>query len=128
MRGLSARRLRIPALLASGFVGFAHGQEPAPQRDADRRPATANTERTYESLLHPDSVRRRIESGQAECDALLPGGPFDVIVPHWRGLNESLEESVGLELGLAYTVLYQSTFGAAGDSPAAGGDLDLHGH
>ena len=74
----------------------------------------------------PDSVDQDLAEAQARPAGLLPYGPVSLIDPLWKGLNERTRE-VGLNVGLAYTALYQAGSGGPGRRDAAAGDIDLFG-
>jgi porin len=73
----------------------------------------------------PDSIDQKLDDASARPAGIFPWGPVSLIDPVWKDMNESLDD-VGLKLGFAYTVVYQ-TAPTGGDNDAGGGDLDFFG-
>jgi porin len=74
----------------------------------------------------PDSVKQNLADAQARPAGLFEYGPVSVIDPLIDRLNETTH-GVGLNLGFAYTALYQAASGGPGERDAAGGDVDVFG-
>lgn len=74
----------------------------------------------------PDTVDQDIADAKARPAGLLKYGPVSLIDPMWDQLNEKTQE-IGLNIGLAYTALYQAASGGPGERDAAAGDVDLFG-
>lgn len=130
------------AAAAITLIQPASAQDAEPATEADSRDTATASESTppvepdaaganesidVDELREPDSVPRLLFRGMETRDAIIERGPMDFIAPAWRDFNTSLEESIGLRLGLAHTSLYQSTIGAETHAHGAGGDLDFFG-
>ena len=97
------------------------------------QPASAQTaEPEPESIgfdNSPDDVDNQLAESDKRFDALFPVGPLDPLHRQWEDATRQLEQTLGLELGLNYTVLYQDADAALPGRPseAAVGDLDFFG-
>src|SRR4051812_40291711 len=93
-------------------------------------PATrpADTSFTIEFIRPPapDSVEEDLAESKVHPAGLLRYGPVSLIDPLWKTLDAELQD-VGIDAGLAYTVVYQVATGGPGQRDAAGGDADLFG-
>lgn len=76
--------------------------------------------------LAPDSIDRDLAEVASPPAGLLKHGPVSLIDPHWKNLNKWTNE-FGLNVGLAYTAVYQAATNGPGRRDAAGGDIDLFG-
>ncbi len=75
----------------------------------------------------PDDVTQQLEEAKRKHAGIFEHDPISLIGSWWRELDEKLAESIGLDLGLAYTIVYQRATEAQGPRDAAGGDLDFFG-
>lgn len=55
----------------------------------------------------PDDITREFEWLEKSHDALFENTPIDLLVNRWKSRADELKTTTGLDLGLAYTVLYQ---------------------
>ena len=77
----------------------------------------------------PDDVDNQLAESDKRFDALFPVGPLEPLHKQWEDATRQLEQTLGLELGLNYTVLYQDADASLPGRPseAAVGDIDLFG-
>ena len=77
----------------------------------------------------PDDVDNQLAESDKRVDALFPVGPLEPLHKQWEDATRQLEQSLGLELGLNYTVLYQDADALLPGRPseAAVGDIDFFG-
>jgi porin len=76
--------------------------------------------------LSPDRVDEDLLDARARPAGLLKYGPVSLIDPLWKRLDAKTQE-MGLDVGFAYTALYQAASGGPGDRDAGAGDVDLFG-
>lgn len=95
--------------------------KPAPE---EKKPPAPPPKRVETS---PDDVTQQLEEAKRKQAGIVEHGPISLFGSKWREVNEKLNESVGLDLGLAYTIVYQHATEAQGPRDAAGGDLDFFG-
>jgi carbohydrate-selective porin OprB len=98
---------------------------------ANAQPAGTQPADTMASALTlsptaPDTIDEDLAEAAARPAGLLKYGPVSLIDPLWKQLNQKTQE-FGLNVGLAYTMVYQVASGGPGDRDAAGGDIDLFG-
>lgn len=71
-----------------------------------------------------DDVNYQLDTARPRHSGILKNGPVSLLDPVIDDMNENLRKSAGLEIGLAYTTLWQrASDGEIQD--AAAGDLDL---
>ena len=80
--------------------------------------------------IEQDVLRDTIEDNLLDARTRPAGiwkhGPVSLIDPLWKQLNEQTRQ-IGLDVHLAYTVLYQAASGGPGERDVAAGDIDLFG-
>src|SRR5262245_25913288 len=74
----------------------------------------------------PESIDQDLAEAAARPAGILPYGPVSIIDPMWKKLNAETQK-FGLNVGLAYTVLYQGATRGQGRRDVAGEDIDLFG-
>lgn len=74
----------------------------------------------------PNSVEENLLEARARPAGLFRFGPVSLIDPAWKKVSSAAAD-LGIEAGLAYTVVYQHATGGPGVREAAGGDADLFG-
>jgi len=77
----------------------------------------------------PDDVDNQLAVSDERYDALFPVGPLEPLHVQWERFTRHLAQTIGLELGLNYTTLYQrsDTSLPGRQSQGAVGDLDFFG-
>ena len=107
--------------------------------DSSRTTPAAAADQAVEVLEHherhgqgvaPDDITREFEWLERSHVALFDDTPIDRRFDRWRSSGERLKAATGLELGLAYTVLYQrltNTRESHDPKQGAVGDLDIFG-
>jgi porin len=79
----------------------------------------------------PDDIDRKLERREQPKESKYPATALDPAVDRWQSLTTDLETEYGLQLGIAYTTLYQRlTDKKDGENipiEGAGGDLDIYG-
>ena len=110
--------LRVAPLLALLLLG-----QPALGQTAEPAPESIGLDNS------PDDVDNQLAESNRRFDALFPVGPLDPLHRQWEDATRQIEQSLGLELGLNYTVLYQNADASLPGRPsgAAVGDLDFFG-
>jgi porin len=81
-------------------------------------------------LVAPDDVTRELEWLDKSKDTLFDNTATDRLLNRWRSKADQLKTGTGLDLGLAYTVLYQrltDTRDSHDPKQGAVGDLDIFG-
>jgi len=111
-------RNRILILVVMTMVSYARAEEPATQSASPADALTLN--------VAPESIDQELADAEARPAGLFKYGPVSLVDPLLKKANQSLD-SVGLKVGLAYTVVYQAATGGPGEREAAGGDVDLFG-
>lgn len=115
-------RLSLTAiLLASTGVAAAEPENPDPRQT---EPTTATTKTP--PVPAPESVDRELEDAAARPEGILKHGPVSLIDPLWVEMNKGLDH-VGLQVGIAYTMVFQAASGGPGERDLAGGDIDFFG-
>lgn len=74
-----------------------------------------------------DDITPQIEDRARLHQGLIGLAPFAPLARLWDRLTVPLNESLRLELGIAYTTVFQAATEATGEAEAAGGDLDIFG-
>jgi porin len=82
---------------------------------------------TTRPAVNPDSVDKDLADAKARPAGLLPYGPVSIIDKYFDQGDAQLNK-IGLDVGLAYTAVYQAATNGAGERDAAGGDIDLFGN
>jgi len=77
----------------------------------------------------PDSVDNQLNESDERVDSLFPIDPLQPLHRVWERVTRRLRETIGLDLGLNYTGLYQRASKALPDqqTEAGGGDIDFFG-
>ncbi len=77
----------------------------------------------------PDDVDAQLSESDERPDALFTIGPLEPVHREWERAVRRLRETIGLDLGLSYTTLYQRADKAlpGKQTEASGGDLDFFG-
>jgi carbohydrate-selective porin OprB len=76
----------------------------------------------------PDDIGYQLQESAVTIDAIFPYGPLTPLHRIWDRATGHLEESVGLDLGLNYTAIYQwADTTVSGPRDAGDGDLDFFG-
>lgn len=76
----------------------------------------------------PDDVGYQLQESEDRVDAIFSVGPLTPLHNVWSRRTDRLRESLGLDLGLNYTALYQGAdTTVSGPEDASGGDLDFFG-
>ena len=77
----------------------------------------------------PDDIDSQLRESDKRADSLLPIEPLQPLHDQWVRLTRELRDTIGLDLGLNYTGLYQKSDEAlpGKQSEASGGDLDFFG-
>lgn len=77
----------------------------------------------------PDDVDNQLSESEERFDALFPAGPLEPLHERWDRFTHRLIQTIGLDLSLNYTTLYQSadTSLPGRQSQAAVGDIDFFG-
>lgn len=76
--------------------------------------------------LAPNSVEENLLEARARPAGLLRFGPVSLIDPAWEKFDAAAQD-IGIDAGLAYTMIYQLASGGPDQRDAAGGDADLFG-
>ena len=93
-----------------------------------REGAAADSERSRQFSNVPDDVGYQLQESEQRIDAIFPSGPLSPLHDVWDEVNEHLQDSIRLDIGLNYTGLYQRADSVIrGRRDAAGGDLDFFG-
>jgi hypothetical protein len=76
----------------------------------------------------PDDIGYQLQESEERVDAIFPFGPLTPLHNVWDLTNGHLRESIGLDLGLNYTAIYQKADTTVrGPRDAGDGDLDFFG-
>ncbi len=76
----------------------------------------------------PDDIGSQLRESEDRIDAIFPFGPLTPLHDLWNHANGHLRDSIGLDLGLNYTAIYQRADTTVRDPrDASGGDLDFFG-
>ena len=77
----------------------------------------------------PDDIDNQLRESDERADSLIPVEPLQPLYDQWRRSSQVLRDSIGLDLGLNYTGVYQKSDAALPGkrSEASGGDFDLFG-
>ncbi|MEW6747176.1 MAG: carbohydrate porin [Planctomycetota bacterium] len=75
----------------------------------------------------PESVDSHLAEAASRPAGIFKYGPVSLIDPYWKQLDRALDD-YGVNLGLAYTAVYQGATKGPGEREAAGGDADLFGN
>ena len=121
--------LTLPSLLA------AQDRRPtANSNDFATTPAPRSIDRPSELLRTrqlgnvPDDIGYQLMESTETLDALLRRGPLTPLHSCWNRETDLLSDSIGLDLGLNYTAIYQwADTTVRGPRDAGDGDLDLFG-
>ena len=106
-----------PPLAFDAFSSAA--QAPVSQPAADERRQLGNV---------PEDVGRQLQESTKRVDAILPFGPLTPLHNVWEHTNGRVRESVGLDMGVNYTGVYQrADTTVSGPRDASGGDFDFFG-
>ena len=146
MRRCDGVRLTFHAVLVGATIAWAMwmappawAQDPAKQPHPQATPPPAEEKKaapqekkapappTEPVTPSPNDVTQQLEEAKRKHAGIIENDPISRLGSLWRELDEKLEESIGLDLGLAYTILYQHATEARGPRDAAGGDLDFFG-
>jgi hypothetical protein len=111
-----AVRRRLRRSWAAGLLALA-----AAPALAERPPAESPVGRG------PEDVTREIQEIDEEKTGRIPLAVLDSALDTWSGFKRGLDERLGLELGIAWTALYQRASTSPGKRQAAGGILELEG-
>jgi hypothetical protein len=105
------------AIVSMGAIVLAQEPvtQPTPQELSLETPAPA-----------PESIDEDLADAEERPAGLFKYGPVSLIDTAWDNLNRQTEE-IGLNVGLAYTMVFQATSGGPGERQALGGDTDLFG-
>lgn len=117
---IANRATRVVTLVLS-LASYA-AADPATQPSAEPPPISLD----LTPRLAPDSVDKDLADAAARPAGILRYGPVSLIDPLWKQLNANIKE-FGLNVGLAYTAVYQVASGGPGRRDVAGGDIDLFG-
>ncbi|HSI34726.1 MAG: carbohydrate porin [Phycisphaerae bacterium] len=77
--------------------------------------------------VSPQSVDANLVDAAARPAGLLPWGPVSLLDPMVKQFNKSAEK-VGLNVGFAYTMIYQAASNGPGERDGATGDVDIFGN
>ncbi|MFQ5658174.1 MAG: carbohydrate porin, partial [Candidatus Methylomirabilales bacterium] len=75
----------------------------------------------------PDDVTQQLQQAKRKEAGFIERGPISLLGSRWLEFTQKLDESIGLDLGLAYTIVYQRATEARDDRNAAGADFDFFG-
>jgi hypothetical protein len=77
----------------------------------------------------PDDIDSQLRESDERADSLIPIEPLQPLHDQWVRITRELRDSIGLDLGLNYTGLYQKSDEALPGkwSEASGGDFDVFG-
>ena len=77
----------------------------------------------------PDDIDNQLKQSDERADSLFPVDPLQPLHNQWSRVTRELRNSIGLDIGLNYTGLYQSSDEAlpGKQSEAGSGDLDFFG-
>jgi porin len=76
----------------------------------------------------PDDIGYQLQESEERADAIFPFGPLTPLHNLWEHTNSHLRDSIGLDLGLNYTAVYQrADTTVRGPRDAGDGDLDFFG-
>jgi porin len=77
----------------------------------------------------PDDIDSQLRESDKRADSFLPIEPLQPLHDQWVRLTRELRDTIGLDLGLNYTGLYQKSDEAlpGKQSEASGGDFDVFG-
>ncbi len=75
----------------------------------------------------PNDVTQRLDEAKRKHAGIIEHDPISLLGSRWREFDDKLDEWIGLDLGLVYTIVYQRATEARGPRDAAGGDLDFFG-
>src|SRR4051812_10876693 len=121
--------------LAIGVIGLlllsanARAQETHPATEQpirDELTLAPNLSRATPVQIAPDSVDQRLIDASARPPGLLKYGPVNLLDPVVEKFNAATDK-YGLNVGFAWTSVYQAATGGPGKRDAAGEDFDLFG-
>jgi len=105
----------------------AQDAEPTVETDTSPDPAEPTDQKRRRYRLAPDDSVAQIRQLKEDADGLIGFSPLVPVKAAWQRMNDDLEESVGLRLGIAYTALYQQASASLGPDHAGGGFFELFG-
>lgn len=88
-------------------------------------------ERAHSSRTHrrsPNDAPEQLIRLSQERDALIEAAPLEPLLRAWDGLNDDMEDRIGLRLGMTYTALYQQATASIGSDNAGSGVFELFGN
>ena len=102
--------------------------DPAVIGDRQFSDAPTNTRVRRQLGNVPDDIGYQLQESDDTIDAMFRRGPLTPVHNVWDAATEHLRESIGLDLGLNYTAVYQrADTTVRGPRDAVGGDLDFFG-
>jgi porin len=112
-------------------------QDPQPMTNPSDLPGTANEpfveggfDQTRQRQLSnvPDDIGYQLQESDSRIDAIFLRGPLTPLHDLWEHTNRHLRDSIGLDLGLNYTAIYQKAdTTVSGPRDVGDGDLDFFG-
>ena len=76
----------------------------------------------------PDDIENLLFEQRQHADAIFPFGPLAPLHDFWDESTRRSRESLGLDLGINYTMVHQkATSTISGPKDATGGDFDFYG-
>ena len=134
------RRVVSTALGLALVVAFSircYAQDPPTTTDLDDPTSTTDqiiladpVDPTRERQLSNvrDDIGYQLQESDKRIDAIFPSGPLTPLHDLWKHTNTRLRDSIGLDLGLNYTAVYQrADTTVSGPRDVGDGDLDFFG-
>ena len=124
------KRVAVLAVLWLGFRAELVAADSSPAASVDQAAEVLEHHERQGLGVAPDDITREFEWLERSHEALFDDTPIDRQFNRWRSRGNRLKAVTGLELGLAYTVLYQRlTDTRESHDPRQGavGDLDIFG-
>ena len=91
------------------------------QREADQRGVAGFFARSA------DNITNQVGAGWRELTGFVGADPITELGETWADFNDQLRWTTGLDLGLAYTALYQGATSGRGSTHTGAGDFDFLG-
>jgi hypothetical protein len=117
---------RLVLIVVSTLAISSVPPRPAAAAPPPAGPATAPSSLSLNPPPAPESVDENLLEATARPAGLLRYGPVSILDPLLKQFNQATRD-FGLNVGLAYTAVYQAATGGPGQRQVAGGDIDLFG-
>jgi len=121
------RGRRIGLIIASTLSSAWIPVHFAPAQTQRGGPTTSPSAVSLDPPPAPESVDEELIEANSRPAGLLKYGPVSLLDPMLKQFNGATQK-IGLNIGFAYTAVYQAASGGPGQRHAAGGDVDLFGN